>query len=117
MNGPGLGGENHKIAITMDGHIYSGENLLGTLVIADFPDPKALRKVGHNLFANDRADNVPSPGKDAQLKQGFLEQSNVNSVNEIVNLIKANRLFESNMRAIKTYNDMAGKEANEVGKL
>ncbi len=117
LHGPGMGGENHKVRITDDGQIFSGDNLLGTVIIADFPDPKGLRKVGQNLFSNEKPDNIPSPGKNCRIRQGFLEQSNVNSVNEMVNLIKANRLFESNMRAIRTYNDMAGREANEVGKL
>ena len=121
-NKPGLkpivvASENAKVRIQADGQIYAGEDLLGTLVLAEFPETKSLRKIGSNLYENPDPANVPLPAKSSRLHQGFLEQSNVNSVSELVNLIRANRMFEGNMRAIKVYNDMAGKEANEVGKL
>ena len=69
------------------------------------------------MYQNMDPANVPVPARNNKVAQGFLEQSNVNTVSEIVNLLKANRIYEGNMRAIRTYNDMAGKEANEVGKL
>jgi flagellar basal body rod protein FlgG len=52
-----------------------------------------------------------------QLRQGMLETSNVNPIEEMTNLIKANRLFEHDMKAIKTYGELLGREANDIGKL
>lgn len=106
-----------KITISSRGRIYNGDALLGSVVVAEFPQLKGLRKVGTNLYENADASNVAEPGRQSRLMQGYLEGSNVNTVSELVNLIKANRGFEGSMRAIKVYNDMAGKEANEVGKL
>ncbi len=107
----------NKIVITTAGKVYDGENLLGALVTAEFPNTTSLRKLGNNFFINEDPANVPRPSKESRLTQGFLEQSNVNTVSELVNLMRANRMFEGSMKAIRAYNDMATKEANEVGKL
>ncbi len=107
-----------KITISEDGKVYAGDEQVGTLAIAEFVDPRLLQKTTTTLYANPNAANVPKLAQnETKVKQGFLEMSNVNSVTELMELLKANRLFESNMRAIRTYNEMAGKEANEVGKL
>lgn len=112
-----LASASSKILIDGNGKVFSGEDLLGSIAVAEFPDTNKLRKIGSNLFLNEGGPNVPVLAKQSRVRQGFLEQSNVNVVSEMVNLIKANRSYEGNMRAIRTYNDMAGKEANEVGKL
>jgi flagellar basal-body rod protein FlgG len=90
---------------------------VGLLAVAEFANPRLLQKATSSLYTNPDPANVARVAADSRVKQGFLETSNVNPVSELVELLKANRMFESNMRAIKAYNDMAGKEANEVGKL
>lgn len=106
-----------KIYITAEGEMFSGETPIGTLALAEFSDPRRLEKVSSTLFKNKDSTNVPRIAMDSRVRQGFLETSNVNPVAELVELLKANRMFESNMRAIKSYSEMATKEANEVGKL
>ena len=49
--------------------------------------------------------------------QGFIEESNVNAVEEMSELIKANRQFESIQRVIKTYDNIANKSVNEIIKF
>ena len=49
--------------------------------------------------------------------QGMIEKSNVNPVQEMTQLIQSQRMFEQNLKAIKTYDSLMSKEANEVGKL
>jgi flagellar basal body rod protein FlgG len=112
-----IGAPASKVTITPRGRIYEGETLLGAVVVAEFPDVKRLKKGANTAFINEDPNNTPVPARLSRVQQGALEQSNVNATSELVNLIKANRLFEGNMRAIKVYSDMAGKEANEVGKL
>ncbi|MBI3543439.1 MAG: flagellar basal-body rod protein FlgF [Deltaproteobacteria bacterium] len=107
----------HKIHVSPEGEIYADDEQIAKLAVAEFADPRLLKKENTTLYSNPDAANVPRIDGGSRVRQGFLEQSNVNPVSELVNLLKANRLFESNMRAIKAYNDMAGKEANEVGKL
>ncbi|MEW6058090.1 MAG: flagellar hook-basal body protein [Bdellovibrionota bacterium] len=106
-----------KIHITSEGEIYAGTDQVATLAVAEFADLHRLKKITSGLYANPDNTNVPRIATSSNVRQGFLETSNVNPVSELVELLKSNRMYESNMRAIKAYNDMAGKEANEVGKL
>lgn len=106
-----------KLLIASGGEIYSGDQLVGVLAVAEFADSKLLQKTTSTLYANANGANVPKVAGLSKVRQGFLESSNVNPVSELVELLKANRMYESNMRAIKAYNDMSAKEANEVGKL
>lgn len=71
-----------------DGGILVDGNLRGTIGMVEFDQPKLLRKAGNGLFVSD------VQGKEAQFSrmlQGVLEDSNVNSVNQVANLISINR--------------------------
>lgn len=106
-----------RLHIAPTGEIYSGDQLVGILAVAEFPNANQLKKTTSSLYANTNPVNVPTVASLSRVRQGFLEQSNVNAITEMTELLKANRMYESNMRAIKAYNDISGKEANEVGKL
>ena len=98
------------------GEIYAGDDLVAKLSVAEFGDLKKLKKLGAQLFENkDPTNRVPV--KNTLVRQGMIETSNVNPIEEMTNLIKANRLFEQDLKALKTYNELMGKEANEVGKI
>jgi flagellar basal-body rod protein FlgG len=76
----------------------------------------SLQKVGSNYYSikpNMQAeiDRVKVPN----LKQGFLETSNVNIVNEMTEMIQAQRVFEGTQKAISAYDAMADKLINVVG--
>jgi len=106
-----------KVHITEMGQIVAGNQAIGNIALAEFADPKLLKKTTSTLYSNPDAANVPRIASTSQVRQGFLEASNVNPVSELMEMLKANRMYESNMKAIRAYGDMAGKEANEVGKL
>jgi flagellar basal-body rod protein FlgF len=106
-----------NLNINPQGEIYAGEELVGKLSVVEFQNPNLLRKQGGSLFDNQGATNVPINPDHTQLHQGMLETSNVNPVEEMTNLIKANRLFEEDLKAMKTYGEMMGRESNDIGKL
>ena len=105
-----------NISITAAGEIYAGGDLVAKLNVVEFADLKKIRKIGSNLYESEDAANVIAPQK-TELRQGVLETSNVNPVEEMTNLIKANRLFEADLKAMKTYGELLGREANDIGKL
>lgn len=107
----------NRIVITPNGRIYDGDQLVGSLITAEVANGTDLKKVSQGLFEYVNPSSAPRPSTTSSVAQGFLEESNVNTVSELVNLMKANRIYEGSMKAIKAYGDMAGKEANEVGKL
>lgn len=101
-----------EIAISGDGVVsvlQSGQTTfteLGTIQLAQFPNPEGLLQVGENLYQQTPASNAPilsNPGLDGvgTLKQGFLEQSNVEPVVELVDLIKTQRNVELNSQVLQ----------------
>ena len=88
----------------------------GTLAQVDFPKPYALNKLGGGLFVPADPQVAPATSTSA-VKQGFLESSNVKVVVEMARMIEASRYFESCAKAVKSYDDMAAKAANDLGKV
>lgn len=83
----------------------------GQITIARFANPAGLSSLGGNLLAATEASGTATtgtPGEDGYgaIVSGFLERSNVQMVTELVNLIKAQRAYEINSRAIKAGDDM-----------
>lgn len=76
-----------------------------------FVNPAGLKAIGRNLFVETEASGAPQVGNPDEnnfgaLQQGYLEQSNVNIVQEMVNMIVAQRAYETNSKAIQTADSM-----------
>jgi flagellar basal-body rod protein FlgG len=85
---------------------------LGQITLATFPNEAGLAPLGDNLFretAASGAANVGVPGDPgfAAIEQGYLENSNVDPVKEITELISAQRAYEMNSKVIKAADEMA----------
>ncbi|MCX7962311.1 MAG: flagellar basal-body rod protein FlgG [Burkholderiales bacterium] len=79
---------------------------IGQIQLANFLNPAGLQPLGQNLFVETAASGAPSTGTPGTaglglLNQGYVETSNVNVVEELVNMIQAQRAFEINSRAIQ----------------
>jgi len=84
---------------------------IGTIQLARFVNAAGLRSLGKNLFAPTEASGdeiVGTPGENGfgTIAQGFLEMSNVSVVDEMVNMITAQRAYETNSKVIQTSDDM-----------
>jgi len=85
---------------------------LGTMQLATFPNPGGLNSLGSNLFQPSTASGnaiTDTPGGNTgmgTLQQGYLENSNVDVVTEFVQMILAQRAYESNSKVIHTADDM-----------
>lgn len=78
-------------------------------------DANTLTKEGNDLFEGD-AEAVPADAAYV-LHQGALEQSNVNTEQSMTDMMNAYRLFESNQRVLRVYDESLGKAVTEVGRL
>lgn len=106
-----------KFSVSLDGEVFNGQNKVANLALTEFNDIHALKKEGNNLFINPDQKNIKVGESKTSVHQGFVEQSNVNAVGEMTNLINANRNFESIQRVIKTYDTMSAKAVNEISKF
>ncbi len=111
------------ISVGMDGSVQvslpgQGEPQdIGQLELAKFLNSGGLNAIGHNLFTSTVSSGDPILGNPAgagfgEIAQGYLEMSNVEVVEEMVNMIIAQRAYEINSKAIQTADDMASLANN-----
>lgn len=84
---------------------------VGTVQLADFINPSGLQAMGHNLFQETGSSGAPQLGNPGigglgAINQGSLETSNVNVVEEMVNMIETQRAYEINSKAIAASDQM-----------
>lgn len=106
-----------SISINADGEVYAyfdlatEAQLLGQFTLAGFTNPKGLEALGSNLFLESEASGPAiqsTPGQDGlgTLRQGYLEDSSVDPVKEITDLIEAQRGYELNSKVISAADQM-----------
>lgn len=91
--------------------------VLGQIDIVNFINPAGLKSIGKNLFTPTAASGQPAqarPGTSGMgyLAQGEIEASNVNIVDEMVNMISAQRAYETNSKVIQTSDQMMQTAVN-----
>jgi flagellar basal-body rod protein FlgG len=84
---------------------------IGQIQLVSFVNPAGLKSVGGNLFVPSNSSGLPQQGVPGQnglgsLAQGQLETSNVNIVDEMVNMITAQRAYETNSKAVQAADQM-----------
>ncbi|MFC1674000.1 flagellar basal-body rod protein FlgG [Pseudomonadota bacterium] len=100
-----------EVLVKLDGQVaYSN---VGQIQTAIFPNDAGLESIGSNLYLETPASGAATTGNPGAtgygtVLQGFLETSNVNAVEEISNLISAQRAYEMNSKVIQTSDDMMG---------
>ncbi len=96
----------------------AGGNQNFRIQLARFANPAGLRSLGGNLYEETPASGSPETGNPTEagfggVNQGFIETSNVNVVEEMVNMIQAQRAYEINSKSIQTSDEMLEK-ANQI---
>lgn len=122
LNGPAGLQNASDIVVSRDGRV-SGEVAgvrtdLGQIQIVTFPNPSGLSAEGDNLYKSTDVSGTAAPSNPAEngagtLEQGYLERSNVDIAAELIDLIVAQRAYETNSRAISTADQMMAN-ANQV---
>jgi len=102
-------GNDGVVSVTVAGQ--AAPTQVGTLQLTDFVNPAGLQPRGENLLVESAASGTPQTGNPGlnglgTLAQGSLEGSNVNVVEELVNMIETQRAYEMNSKAIQTTDQM-----------
>jgi flagellar basal-body rod protein FlgG len=108
--------EAQHVAISRDGRIsYTNpqgqSSEVGQVQLTLFANPSGLAQLGGNLYRASSGSGTPSPTNPGEsgvgrLLQGFLEASNVSPVNEMTDMIRAQRVYELNSKVISTSDQM-----------
>lgn len=106
-----------KILINESGEILLNGNVLDKLQIVKPQNPMDLMKIGTNLFRlkepNQGLETIETP----EIKQGFLEESNVNPLLEMVQMIEVMQLYRTDEKVIRSQDEMLRRAANNIGRI
>jgi flagellar basal body rod protein FlgG len=108
--------ESETVTVDATGMVRAGTTTVGQLLIVAPRDPSGLVKDGSTRFAPPEGLSL-DPASDPQVVQGALEQSNVNPVLTLVEMIDALRVYEAAQRAAKSLDETLGRAVNDVGRL
>jgi len=111
QNGP-VTLEPGEFAVDDSGNIVQNGVVIDALRITQFSDSTQLRKFRDNLIENSGSETSAFTGK---VMQGFSEESNVNVINEMVDMITVMRAYEANQKLLQSQDSLLEKAVNEVG--
>jgi flagellar basal-body rod protein FlgG len=112
-------GSDGTVSVTQPGQQAAQQ--VGNLQLALFPNPGGLNSIGKNLFLQTTASGDPiigTPGGSegvGEIQQGWLEESNVNVVEEFIQMIMAQRSYEANSRVVSAADQMF-QQLNNLGR-
>lgn len=121
-NGNAVLGENGPIILNSedfevepDGYIIQDGEVIDRLLIKEFTDVTTLRKYGENMVTTtDESEETEFSG---EVIQGFIEQSNVNTVKEMVDMISVVRSYETSQKLLQMQDGTLEKAVNEIGSV
>ena len=94
------------------GTIYANGIAGDQLMIVEFDDVRQLQKVGRNQFA--AVDIEPTDADNAGVKQGYIEEANVDPIAEMVRMIEASRGYEMYAKVVQTHDEISQKAASQI---
>ena len=96
------------ISITKEGDVFEGPTSLGKLALLEFDDPGQLRKHGESLFTAP-AGVQGQEATQSEVRQGVLEGSNVNPIEELVAMIRTERAYQTDQKVLQSIDELTSK--------
>lgn len=103
------------VKIDIDGSVYADGQYVDKVLVADFEDYDYLEKYADNMYK--AIDGATEKDASGTVIQGYLEQSNVNAIKEMVQVINITRAYEANQKVMQTIDGSLEQVANSVGKV
>lgn len=113
-NGPiQINGKN--VLIARDGGVMADGAVVDKISVVEFNHPQLLRKAGNSYFTYEVEGQGATPAKDVDVRQGYIEASNVDPTKEMIKMIETMRNFESAQKAIQILDEISRKIINDPG--
>ena len=119
QNGP-VQLDGKRLHIDEQGYIFvgdKGDQLLDRLKVVAVDDQKTIKKVGHNLFMVPKEHAQPYDMQYMNVRQGFVEAANVNTITMMRSMIDVMRTYEANSKVISTYDSIMGRSVNDISSV
>ncbi len=104
-----------QTVIDQQGNVIQGDRTLAKIRVVDFQDYNYLEHFGENFYQPVDGYSMKQP--DCKIFSGYLEQSNVTVVSEMVELISISRAYEANQKVVQTIDGSLDIASNQLGKL
>jgi len=109
------------ISIDGTGNISAGTGLvnlpIGSIKVVNFKNEETLQKIGDGQFYQSDLEAEEQPANNTVMRQGFLENSNVKSVEEMTDMLATLRLFETYQKMIQSIDSMDDQSVNNIGRI
>jgi flagellar basal-body rod protein FlgF len=102
------------VTISPNGVVSQSGQQVGKIPVYNFDSLAALTKVGNNQYSND-SNLTPTATPNAQVRQGFLEQSNVEPIRQITRLIEINRAYDAIANMMSSTEDLSNSSIQRLG--
>ncbi|CEG57436.1 flagellar hook-basal body protein [Legionella fallonii] len=99
--------------VDTQGRLFIDHRQIDQLNIVKFNNPNQLHYVGNGLYQSDESP-IPTD-HNTRILQGFVEQSNVKSIDEMMDMIKTSRHFEASQRVMRTADNLLATAINQLG--
>ena len=106
-----------EININKDGEIYQNGVLIDKIRVVDFPQPYRLEKRGNSYFVPADPDSQTIEPDSYIIRQGYLENSNVNPIQEMIRMITITKNFQVGQKLIQIQDRTMQKIINETSKF
>jgi len=110
-NGP-IKVEGEQFAVGRDGTVMVDNQKVDKLQVVKFEQQDRMTKLGNSYWVPGSDAQVPIPANDAVIQQGVYEGSNVETVQEMVEMITLNRSYEAAQKALKSHDELSGQVIN-----
>lgn len=104
------------VSISADGVVSQAGEQVGKIGVFTFEDLGSLSKAGDNLLRN-ASNQQPTASTNARVRQGMLETSNVNSIQQITRMIEVSRAYESMARTIEGSSELSRRSVERLGRV
>ena len=113
--------KSENFTVDSQGNVTENNQQVAQIDIAYASDLQTIKKAGNGLYETLNNQPLPSarnnPGISYQVKQGFVERSNVDAAQSMTDLLTAYRAFEANQKIMQAYDRSMDKAANEIGRV
>lgn len=116
VNGTSIMVDGESFVVTPEGQVLVDGEVRDQIEIVDFANLADLRKVGENLYRFEEQYEPEFIEPEGRVLQGFLEESNINVVDQMVEMITVMRAHEAGAKVVSVYDEMLNKAVNEIGR-
>jgi flagellar basal-body rod protein FlgG len=115
-NGPiTLNPSDQNYYMDLEGGIHMDKSLGDQMLVVDFANPQGLARQGHCLYAATPASGQETPAQATKVREGEIEESNLDTTAEMVQLVNIQRTFEAYLKVLDTFAAKDQKIINEIG--